>query len=87
MTGLTTLDRAWGEINALGGSADPDDFAGRERNNTVREALAILEKHGARDPLTVRHYHVAGTTVGKHIDTCAACGNDLRSDIHFRVGE
>lgn len=28
------------------------------------------------------HYHVAGTTVGKDIDECAKCGQDIRSDIH-----
>lgn len=28
------------------------------------------------------HIHVAGTTVGKHIDECARCGNDLRHPIH-----
>jgi len=31
------------------------------------------------------HIHVAGTTVGKHIDECARCGQDLRSDIHRRL--
>ena len=28
------------------------------------------------------HIHVAGTTVGKHIDECARCGRDLRHPIH-----
>lgn len=28
------------------------------------------------------HCHVAGTTVGKHIDECARCGRDLRDPIH-----
>ena len=31
------------------------------------------------------HIHVAGTTAGLHIDTCALCGSDLRSLIHNRV--
>lgn len=28
------------------------------------------------------HTHVAGTTVGKHIDECARCGCDLRHPVH-----
>ena len=28
------------------------------------------------------HLHVAGTTIGKHIDECAKCGNDIRARIH-----
>lgn len=28
------------------------------------------------------HTHVAGTKVGKHIDTCALCNRDLRDPIH-----
>jgi hypothetical protein len=28
------------------------------------------------------HVHKAGTTVGKDIDECARCGQDLRSAIH-----
>lgn len=31
------------------------------------------------------HIHVAGTTVGKHIDECARCGQDLRCSIHSRT--
>lgn len=31
-----------------------------------------------------RHMHIAGTTVGKHIDECAKCGEDIRSPIHSR---
>jgi len=34
-----------------------------------------------------RHYHVAGTIKGLDIDICAECGEDLRSDIHFRSDE
>lgn len=32
--------------------------------------------------VTPGHIHVAGTTVGKHIDECAKCGCDLRHPIH-----
>ncbi len=28
------------------------------------------------------HMHVAGTTVGKDIDECARCGQDIRCSIH-----
>ncbi len=28
------------------------------------------------------HIHVAGTTAGLHIDTCAFCGHDLRHEVH-----
>lgn len=31
------------------------------------------------------HHHVAGTTIGKHIDECAICGKDLRDPIHGSV--
>ena len=34
---------------------------------------------------TAPHVHVAGTTIGKHIDECALCGDDLRSPIHLRI--
>lgn len=80
---LTALDKAWGEINALGGYAS--DEIGEARNEVIGGALAILENLGARDPVTVMHTHVAGTTVGKHIDTCAVCGHDLRHEIHHRL--
>lgn len=85
MIGLTALDRAWGEINALGGYCADTDATGCAVNDTVSKALAILEGLGAVDPLTKKHMHVAGTTVGKHIDTCAVCGEDLRADIHARL--
>ena len=29
-----------------------------------------------------KHIHVAGTTVGLDIDTCADCGHDIRHEIH-----
>lgn len=28
------------------------------------------------------HLHVAGTTIGRHIDECAKCGHDIRARIH-----
>ncbi len=29
-----------------------------------------------------KHVHVAGSTIGKHIDECARCGHDIRHEIH-----
>ena len=31
------------------------------------------------------HYHVAGTTKGLHIDTCAKCDHDIRHPIHIKA--
>lgn len=44
--------------------------------DAAKKALVVAQ---GRD-----HYHVAGTTVGKHIDECAVCGRDLRDPIHRR---
>ena len=44
------LDAAYAEINALGGYVAPGDSYGLGVNATVEQALAILEKWGARDP-------------------------------------
>lgn len=41
-------------------------------------ALRIFSMHENAKP----HTHVAGTTIGKHIDECAVCGQDLRCDVH-----
>lgn len=30
-----------------------------------------------------KHIHVAGTTIGEHIDTCAVCDKDIRNGIHL----
>lgn len=57
---------------------------------------AGVEWDGARNYATVQidretwrailrltpHTHSAGTLVGKHIDECAKCGLDIRSDVH-----
>jgi hypothetical protein len=45
------LDMAWGEINAIGGTADVHDRYGAGINRAVEEALAIIERLGGRDPL------------------------------------
>lgn len=54
----------------------------RPWRDTARAALAAIEAAGYRVVPVERHYHVAGTTVGKHIDECAKCGQDIRSGIH-----
>ncbi len=43
-------------------------------------AIRLMVRHGRM--LERPHVHVAGTTVGKHIDECAECGRDLRDPIH-----
>lgn len=34
-----------------------------------------------------RHLHKAGDIIGKHMDTCATCGHDIRHRIHLRSEE
>lgn len=55
------------------------------RLSAAADTLADLTPEA--QTLTVRqqiepHIHVAGTTVGEHIDTCATCGRDIRDPIH-----
>lgn len=51
---LSPLDIAWERINALGGYVAPGDVAGKAANDTVGEALKIIEDLGGRDPAQVR---------------------------------
>lgn len=44
------IDRAYREIDALGGWFAPDDREATARDEVLREVLAILERHGAVDP-------------------------------------
>lgn len=48
---LTSLDKAWGEINAMGGTCHEDDDHGRGVVQTVMHALGIIEDLGGMDPL------------------------------------
>ena len=50
----------------------------------IREhsARTIAERIAAMEDPAKPHTHKAGTLVGKHIDECALCGQDLRADIH-----
>lgn len=32
-----------------------------------------------------KHTHKSGEMVGKHMDTCATCGHDIRHSIHHRL--
>jgi hypothetical protein len=57
------------------------NFGVGEEARKLRDALGLWF-----DPefeaVTLGHIHVAGTTVGTHIDECAKCGRDLRHPIH-----
>lgn len=45
----TALDRAYADINALGGYVDRKDPEAVARDELLGEVLTILERHGARD--------------------------------------
>ena len=45
----TALDKAWAEINALGGTFAADDLAAKGFCEAIDKALAILERLGATD--------------------------------------
>ena len=49
----------------------------RDAYEAAQKALIVAQQ---RD-----HCHVAGTTVGKHIDECAVCGHDIRHPIHVSI--
>jgi hypothetical protein len=53
----------------------------RER---LKAHLAEVERERDRLRKSFGHYHVAGTTKGLDIDTCAQCGRDIRDEIHWR---
>ena len=44
------IDRAYREIDALGGWFDPQDREAAARDELLCKVLAILERHGAVDP-------------------------------------
>lgn len=44
------LDRLWGQVIALGGSAEDGDEYGRGINETVGVVLDMIEKLGGMDP-------------------------------------
>lgn len=48
--GARPIDRAFREIDALGGWFDPKDRDAVARDEMLRRVLAILERHGAVDP-------------------------------------
>ena len=45
---MNALDKAWEEINALGGYVGPRDVCGTAYNKAVHDALAIIEKLGGK---------------------------------------
>ena len=50
LTAGRPIDRAFREIDALGGWFDPKDREAAARNDLLEQVLAILERHGAVDP-------------------------------------
>lgn len=59
---------------------EPGDLKGEPE---TRYADGFAASRDFRDThQTVKHSHFAGTAVGKHIDECAICGQDLRCAIH-----
>lgn len=53
-TKITLLDLAWEQINAIGGACADSDVTGCAVNETVRQALAIIEGLGGSDPAPKR---------------------------------
>jgi hypothetical protein len=49
---ITPLDLAWEEINAM---PPPELLFGGPDVAFMNGILAILERHGARDPIPIRH--------------------------------
>lgn len=74
----TILETARNHLSAaVHQSIDSDD---QIIMNHVRAAYELLRFVG---PYSIQpHMHVAGTTVGRHIDECAVCGQDLRCAVH-----
>ena len=79
---MTTLDKAsldaafeayWG---AEGGT-----FKGIEAAIVAYLDARPSARLSSVDP-TKPHMHAAGTLIGKHIDECSICGQDLRCEIH-----
>jgi hypothetical protein len=49
----------------------------------IASRLRVISDSGyTRPAYEGPHPHVAGTTVGKDIETCAICGHDIRHSIH-----
>ena len=96
MTVPSTFDES---VTAIGKAIDDRDVRINELEKALRSVIALAGSYGQEDGTAERlildgarnalsahgkHYHVAGTTVGWHIDKCAACGRDLRDPIHIR---
>ena len=79
-------DFAWKAHTIIANYLPPD--SGISQDEAFNDLLALIDTHPAIFKLIhARHYHVAGTTAGLDIDTCAQCGRDIRDAIHLRVGE
>ena len=72
MSGLVATDKP--DLHNLDTDAHKDTVWAIDTDNEVAMIDEILDE--------LRHYHGAGTMVGKDIDECAFCGHDIRNDIH-----
>lgn len=63
-----------------------DRYSLKVKKEAVSKWWIELAEHAieAMENYIEPHIHVAGTTIGKHIDTCAKCGHDLRHESHLR---
>lgn len=48
------LDAIWHDINALGGSYEPGNWAAMARDEALADCLAVVERHGGHDPFAGR---------------------------------
>lgn len=79
-------DFAWKALAIVANYLPPD--SGVSQDEAFNDLLALIDTHPALIQLVnTRHYHVAGTTAGLGIDTCAKCRRDIRDEIHLRMGE
>lgn len=61
-----------------------DRYGVKWEKEAVSKWWIELAEHALDAADEIPHTHVAGTTIGKHIDTCARCGRDLRHSVHQR---
>jgi heterodisulfide reductase subunit A-like polyferredoxin len=66
--GITPLDLAWEQINALGGAHDPSDIDSIIYAGAIGDALGIIERLGGSDPLPKR------AVKKRDAGVCVGCG-------------
>jgi hypothetical protein len=69
-------------INRNEGMTEQADLEAKSAAD-IRQALVVLKALTESTKTQARHRHVNNGVD----DGCRECGNDLRDDIHFRVGE